>query len=99
MSGDSRKMWQLTVRLLKAGLSVEQALKQGHSLKEYDWTTEEGLRLFAGTAYAGEAKWKRLLAEGAAKLGSLQNSGAAALLFVPVGGRLMAATFGMAHIF
>jgi uncharacterized protein (TIGR04141 family) len=99
MSGDGRKTWQLTVRLLKAGLDVEQSLKQGHSLKECDWTAEEGLRLFAGTAYAGEAKWKRLLAEGAAKLGGLRNSGAAALLFVPAGGRLMAATFGMAHIF
>lgn len=94
------KSLTFTMRLLRAHVSVEKSLKPDHGLREYPWQAIEGARLFMGSVFANPPAWTDFIKAGMPDLQDLNlyNQGAAAILFVPVQGRIMVFCLGHAHI-
>jgi uncharacterized protein (TIGR04141 family) len=94
----------LTLRLLKKGRGVETAFREGYradeegALQERPWAELPDARLFVGQIFDNPPPWRGFVAKGSPDLPELTSGGAAAILFVPVGDRLMAVCFGHAHI-
>jgi uncharacterized protein (TIGR04141 family) len=103
MSGaDDLKSMSLSIRLMREGRSVDDALREEHELTEVE---AEGGRLFIGQAPAVPPSWVRFIGEFATGgRPPLVNQSCAAVLFVPVTDdgppavhRTMAIAFGTGH--
>ena len=94
------KTTTLKLRLLRSGqtFSMERALKEGHALQEVNWRGIENAKLFVGRVYTNPPPWTSFLSGQTDNFPALLNSGCAAVLFVPVGERIMAVCFGHAHL-
>lgn len=88
---------KLTTRLGKKGLTIKQLLKTNHSFKGpiSPWNGIPGSELYYGQSYDGTPSWLDFLQTGSEQpLEDLKNQGAAALLFLPIDGRMMIYIFG-----
>lgn len=91
---------KLTTRLGKVGLKISDLLKPKHGLKGpiADWGGIKGAELYYGQSYGAEPNWKAFLANGTdIPIPTLNNQGAAALLFVPTSDRYLIYMFGYGH--
>lgn len=89
-----------TMRLLREKISIGKSLKPGHGLREYPWQGVEGAKLFVGSAFGNPPAWADFIKAGIPDFEDLNlfNQGTAAILFVPVQGRIMAFCLGHVHI-
>ena len=95
----------LNIRLLRSTRTIEQAFSKNfapdadRALTERAWVPIEGARLFVGQIYSNAPPWRTFIETGAADLPEdMFSGGAGAIIFVPVGKRTMAISFGHGHI-
>tara|TARA_R110001606_G_C15403197_1_gene653531 strand:+ start:10715 stop:12355 length:1641 start_codon:yes stop_codon:yes gene_type:complete len=93
------------MRLLRSGRTIEQAFSpsfvpgEERALEERPWSPIDGARLFVGQIYTTTPPWMTFIGSGADDLPTdMFAGGAGAVIFVPVGQRVMAVCFGHAHI-
>jgi uncharacterized protein (TIGR04141 family) len=100
---DEFKTFTLTLRLLKEGKQIEDAFKD---FDENDMVELTGpkigeSRAFAGQVYSNPPDWAKFLSSsGISDIPAMRTSGAAAIIFYPVGAgkRTIAVCFGHSHI-
>ena len=95
----------LNVRLLRQTRTIEQAFTESfapdgeRALEERNWVPIEGARLFVGQIYSNPPPWRTFLETGAVDLPEdMFSGGAGAVMFIPVGLRIMSLNFGHGHI-
>jgi uncharacterized protein (TIGR04141 family) len=86
----------LTIMLLRSTVTTTTALKSTTGLEQrtVSFDAKNNATLFAQQTLAGEPKWLRRLGAAISPPLSLRNASTAAVLLVPVKGRLFAITFG-----
>jgi uncharacterized protein (TIGR04141 family) len=95
----------LNIRLLREGYTIENAFSASFSpgaergLEQRPWTGVDGASLFIGQIYSNAPGWRTFLETGSPDLpAGIFTSGAGAVLFLPVAGRVAAVCFGHVHI-
>lgn len=101
LAADESKTLTLTLRLLHKGKSVKEAFTDAppdSALME--WAHADGATCYVGQVFDNPPSWRSFVLSGNPDLptASLTSSGAAAIVFVPVAGRILAVCFGHAHI-
>lgn len=96
----------LNVRLLRKGGAMESAFGvsfvpgSARALRAFDWKGAEGARAYIGQIYSNPPTWQKFIAEGV--IGALNEDittgGAGAVIFVPVGERVLAICFGQVRL-
>lgn len=94
----SEKTMTFTMRLLRDAVTVNEVLKDGSTLRELTWIDQEGVRAFAGTVFSNPPTWMDFLSSQTSDFPDLNNEGSAAVVFFPVGGKVIAVCFGQAQI-
>jgi uncharacterized protein (TIGR04141 family) len=100
------KVRTLSVRLLREDCSANAAIKQEYApegrrntLRRSEWSSIEGAELFIGQIYSSRPSWVAFVEEQIGEQSDrLLVSGAGAVLFLPVGTRIMAICFGHIHL-
>ena len=99
------KVRTLNIRLLRKGKTVGDAFTDSfapgsaRALQERPWGDVEGAALYIGQVYNNPPGWVDFLAGGSADLpADMFTSGAGAVIFIPVEGRLVAICFGHVHL-
>ena len=87
---------KLSIRLLAAGITPEQAIRKGVTLTK--WSKIEGALIALDTLGGSAPKWSRFLDLSEEEKQKIHNRSAYGLVFVPTGGRWFAVAFGMAHV-
>jgi uncharacterized protein (TIGR04141 family) len=88
---------KLIVRLSKPGLSINQLLNANHRLfgPITNWANIAGAEVYYGNSYAKSPEWANFIATGTTQsINALSNSGAVALIFIPIKDRFMCFSFG-----
>ena len=97
------KSMQLTMRLLREGVTTCAALKDQSPLTKKNVINIEGAEFYIGTAFENPPEWTDFLTphiEDMPEQEELKNQGVAAILMLPIPDttRIMALCFGYAHI-
>jgi uncharacterized protein (TIGR04141 family) len=93
MTGNTQK---LSIRLLRAGLNPEDALREGAAID--NWTKIEGSKIALGTMGGGPPKWSKFLDLTEEENARLRNSTAYGVVFAAAAGRWFAVSFGLGHV-
>jgi len=95
----------LNIRLLRSTRTIAQAFSKSfapdgeRAMEERDWVPAEGARLFVGQIYSNPPPWRSFIETGAADIPEgMFSGGAGAVIFIPVGTRILAVSFGHGHI-
>lgn len=91
---DEAKTRKLSVRLLKSGIAPDEAMKEMHGFDRRNWTPDPNAVLYTGTSHLRPPKWDDFLREGCPDDYDLRSNSPGALLFIPVGERWLAISFG-----
>lgn len=98
-------MRTLNVRLLRQGRAIENAFGETfapgapRALQQRPWAGIEGARVFVGQIYSNPPSWRTFIAEGFGEFPEgIFTGGAGAVIFLPVGPRVVAVCFGHVHI-
>lgn len=98
-------MRTLNVRLLRQGRAIENAFGETfapgaeRALQQHPWVGIDGAQVFVGQIYSNPPGWRTFIAEGFGEvIEGIFTGGAGAVIFIPVGMRIVAICFGHVHI-
>lgn len=92
----AKKTQTISIRLLRDGREPLDSVRKGVTLTS--WGKLDGALISLGTIGGDAPKWSKFMELTAAEAGALTNLTAFGLVFVPVGGRRFAASFGLGHV-
>lgn len=98
-------MRTLNVRLLRQGRAIENAFGETfapgapRALQQRPWAGIDNAQVFVGQIYSNPPGWRTFIAAGFGEVPEgIFTGGAGAVIFVPVGARVVAVCFGHVHI-
>lgn len=95
---DKPKSIKCTMRLLKKGITPEEALKEDHGLEPYVWEGIQDAQAFLGTVFTSPPGWLAFVRTAVPNAPDLINKGSTAIVFVPAEKRTIAVCFGHAQL-
>ncbi len=97
------RSFSASFRLLKEGKEIADAFSLENKLESIPVITATnnilaGVQVYAGQVYESDPSWLGLISEITVEPLKLKNKGAAVVIFIPIGERCFAVSFGMAQI-